>query len=128
LWLGALYVGWRLWVSRARPAPVAAPASRRIVDPQQLALALSRGDLGAIVQALCAMAGVAAADLDAVRARLADPAQRAAVDALQCARWGDGDDRATLEALRTAFASGPRWRKTTARAEPVLLPPLYPQG
>lgn len=89
--------------------------------------ALARGDLGAIVQALCATAMPSAADLDAVRARLADPAQRAAVDALQRARWGDGDNAATLAALRKAFASGPRWRASAKRAEPVLLPPLYPE-
>lgn len=126
LWLGVLFLGWRLWALRTKPAPVA-PHVSPANDPQRLMRALARNDLAAIVQALCAAPVPVAADLDAVRARLADPAQRAAVDALQRARWGDGDNAATLAALRTAFASGPRWRTSAARAEPVLLPPLYPQ-
>lgn len=126
LWLCALFLGWRLWVLRARPVAASAQVSPGN-DPGRLMQALARGDLGAIVQALCATAVPAAADLDAVRARLADPAQRAAVDALQRARWGDGDNAATLAALRKAFASGPRWRAPAKRAEPVLLPPLYPE-
>lgn len=125
LWLGALSLGWRLWTLRT-PVPVAPHVSPGN-DPQRLMRALARNDLAAIVQALCAAPVPVAADLDAVRARLADPMQRAAVDALQRARWGDGDNGATLVALRTAFASGPRWRTSAARAEPVLLPPLYPE-
>lgn len=134
LWSGALFLGWRLWSLRAATGATASPqrahrsgSSSSANDPQRLASALARGDLGAIVQALCAAPAPVAGDLDAVRARLADPAQRAAVDALQRARWGDGDNAATLAALRTAFASGPRWRTSAARAEPVLLPPLYPE-
>lgn len=134
LWLGALVLGWRLWSLRTRSGVTAlhqgghrSGPSLSAGDPQRLALALARGDLGAIVQALCATAAPAAADLDAVRARLADPAQRAAVDALQHARWGDGDGGSALAALRTAFASGPRWRTSTVHVEPVLLPPLYPE-
>lgn len=126
LWLGALSMGWRLWALRSKPAPVVPHVSPGN-DPQRLMRALARNDLAAIVQALCAAPAPVAADLDAVRARLADPMQRAAVDALQRARWGDGDNAATLAALRTAFASGPRWRTSAARAEPVLLPPLYPE-
>ncbi|NOT88558.1 MAG: protein BatD [Lysobacter sp.] len=126
LWLGALVLGWRLWALRTKPAPVVALAPPGS-DPQRLMRALARNDLAAIVQALCAAPAPVAADLDAIRARLADPAQRAAVDALQRARWGDGDNTATLAALRKAFASGPRWRTPAARAEPVLLPPLYPE-
>lgn len=128
LWIGALLLAWRLWSLRAKPQLAAnqRPASSPGSDPQQLTLALTRGDLAAITLALCAMAGPAA-DLDAVRQRLADPAQRAAVDALQRARWGDGDTGPTLALVRKAFASGPRWRTTVARAEPVLLPPLYPE-
>jgi hypothetical protein len=126
LWLCAMFLGWRLWALRARPVATSAHVSPGN-DPGRLMQALARGDLGAIVQALCATAMPSAADLDAVRARLADPAQRAAVDALQRARWGDGDNAATLAALRKAFASGPRWRASAKRAEPVLLPPLYPE-
>jgi hypothetical protein len=97
------------------------------VDAQALTLALTRGNCGDIARTLCAMSTPVASDLDAVRARLADPAQRAAVEALQRARWGDGDTAATIAALRAAFASGPRWRKPPVRTQAALLPPLYPQ-
>ena len=134
LWVGALTFGWRLWATRGRSAPVAASpaapaqtyASPPRADAQALTLALTRGNCGDIARTLCAMSTPVASDLAAVRARLADPAQRAAVDALQRARWGDGDTASTLAALRAAFASGPRWRTPSVRAEPVLLPPLYP--
>ncbi len=131
LWLAAAGLGWRLWSRRASNAPAAAPRSSvlrpQANDPQALMLALTRGDLRAIMQALCSAASPAAKDLDAVRARLIDPAQRAAVDELQRARWGDADNASTLAVVRAAFASGPRWRTPTARVDPVLLPPLYPE-
>ena len=94
-------------------------------DPQALATALARGDRAAVERALCAMAGVR--DLDGVRMRLADPAQREAVAALQRARWGRGDPAAAMAAMRAAFAQGPRWWPRPRRAPPSLLPPLYPE-
>lgn len=136
LWLGGLVLGWRIWSTRGRkaaaaPQPTAKARSQRdappLKDAEALTRALTRGDLTGIVHALCATATPAAADLDAVRARLADPAQRAAVDALQRARWGDGDAGATLATLRAAFASGPRWRTQASASTPALLPPLYPE-
>ncbi len=136
LWVGALAFAWRLWVTRGKSALVVAPPSAPAAqahapasraDAQTLTLALNRGNVGEIARTLCAMSTPVSPDLDTVRARLADPAQRAAVDALQRARWGDGDNLATLAALRAAFASGPRWRTSTVSGKPVLLPPLYPQ-
>ena len=135
LWIGVLAFAWRFWATRGKAAAVARPSgpSAQVhtppprADAQALTLALTRGNCGDIARTLCAMSTPVAADLDAVRARLADPAQRAAVDALQRARWGDGDTVATVAALRAAFASGPRWRTPTVRTEPALLPPLYPQ-
>jgi len=62
-----------------------------------------------------------------VRARLDDAAQRDAIAQLQRARWGDGDGSVARTKLRTAFANGPRWRKTAA-ATRESLPPLYPPG
>jgi hypothetical protein len=59
--------------------------------------------------------------------RLADADQRDAVLVLQRARWGGGDGVAARQLLRTAFASGPRWRERSAEA-PSPLPPLYPPG
>ena len=143
-WIIAMGVGWQLWTTHRRQAPsaaVAAPSSGKppvvdrvasppspSVDAKAWANALARGNAAEIARLLCAMASPAAADLDAVRARLADPAQRAAVDALQHARWGDGDTAAAVAAMRAAFAAGPRWRTTAAPTAPVLLPPLYPDA
>jgi hypothetical protein len=134
LWLGALVVGWRIWSARGRTVavvprdvPLQSPNQSAPQAPQTLAHALMRGELIQIARTLCAIAMPPAADLDAVRSRLADPAQRAAIDALQRARWGDGDTASTLAALRTAFASGPRWRTPATVSVPVLLPPLYPE-
>lgn len=102
------------------------PAIR--TDPQAWAAALARSNPGEIERMLCAMASPPAADLHAVRTQLADPAQRAAIDTLERARWGDGDNTVAFAALRAAFAAGPRWRATPVRTAPSLLPPLYPEG
>jgi hypothetical protein len=69
--------------------------------------ALDTGDFGEIVETLGAMADPPARTVDELRHRLADPAQRDALDALERARWADGDGPAAREALRTAFRSGP---------------------
>ena len=144
LWIIAMGFGWQLWTTRRRqqappaaraaaaawksPPVVAARAPLPPADAKAWANALARGNVAEIARMLCAMATPAVADLDAVRTRLADPAQRAAVDALQRARWGDGDTAAAVAAMRAAFAAGPRWRTTAAPTAPVLLPPLYPEG
>jgi len=130
LWLISLAWGWRLWSARRQPAtPGAAPSpgapAAVLPDVRMLANALARGDRAAIERVLCALAP--ARDLDGVCARLADPAQRAAVEALQRARWGDGDPAAAMAAMRAAFAQGPRWRPRAPRRAPSLLPPLYPE-
>ncbi len=154
-WVIAMGFGWQLWTTRQRqlaaasagaagkaslnpalahraPPPTsptaAPPRAAPPVDAKAWANALARGNAVEIARLLCAMASPAVADLDAVRARLADPAQRAAVDALQRARWGDGDTAAAVAAVRAAFAAGPRWRTATAPTAPVLLPPLYPEA
>jgi hypothetical protein len=88
--------------------------------------ALDNGDLGDVSDALCAMAIPAVEDPDALRARLADPAQVAAIDALLRARWAGGDGVAARAALRSAFRQGPRWR-VVERAVEEPLPPLYPR-
>jgi hypothetical protein len=153
LWVGALALGWRIWSARKRPVsevatqapgdhrrspPMPMPSSGSPgaesplpavppMDARAVAAALARGDLGEIAGALCAAASVKAGDLDALRVRLGDPVQQAAVDALQRARWGDGDTAVTLQQLRRAFASGPRWRAIDTAPTPTLLPSLYPE-
>jgi hypothetical protein len=94
--------------------------------PLSLKHALDNGDLGDVAIALVAMAVPPVADLDALKPRLADARQREAVDALQRARWGDGDGTAARAALRAAFKHGPQWRKPVVAAQ-VPLPPLYPE-
>jgi hypothetical protein len=85
------------------------------------------GSLAEITHALCAMAQPQAKDLDRLRTMLDDPAQRAAIDALQRARWGDGGIIETRAQLRDAFAQGPRWRRVERSRAPSILPPLYPE-
>jgi hypothetical protein len=89
---------------------------------------LEHGDLGEVADVLCAMAVPPATDLDGLRTMLGDARQVAAIDALQRARWADGDRGAARAALRVAFKGGPHWRE--ARVEPARepLPPLYPPG
>ena len=93
-------------------------------QPPALSVALRGEDLGVIAQALVAEGG---RDLDALCAALADPAQVAAVRALQAARWGDGDPQAAVRQLRTAFAGGLR-RKHAGHGTTSVLPPLYPES
>jgi hypothetical protein len=87
--------------------------------------ALAGGDLSEVAEALCAAMQPPAPDLDVLRQALDDPRQRDAVEALQHARWGDGDVGAARTLLREAFIGGPRWRKPDADPRPPL-PPLYP--
>jgi hypothetical protein len=118
------------WWSRRKPrasadAALPAPATAEASTPS-LSSALKQGDLAGIAHALCIEAGSKLGDLDAVHARLDDDAQRDAVERLQAARWGDGEAASALAGLRRAFASGPRWRKPSAKT-PSPLPPLYPE-
>ncbi|HQW58604.1 MAG TPA: BatD family protein [Thermomonas sp.] len=128
----AVIAAFTWWWSRARRAsvrmaevPGASPQPAAARSPS-LAEALRQGELSAIARALSGEAGVRGDDLDGVRARLDDTAQREAIERLQAARWGDGDAAVALVALRGAFAQGPRWRMR-GRAPSSLLPPLYPR-
>jgi len=102
-------------------APPAPPPPRG-----DLRRALSDGDLGTIADALCASVVPPAPDVDALRLRLADPAQRDALDVLQRARWAGGDPRAARDAIREAFAKGPRVHAPADAPRVAPLPPLYP--
>ena len=128
----AVIAAFTWWWSRARRAsvrmaevPGASPQPAAARSPS-LAEALRQGELSAIARALSGEAGVRGDDLDGVRARLDDTAQREAIERLQAARWGDGDAAVALVALRGAFAQGPRWRMR-GRAPSSLLPPVYPR-
>ena len=128
----AVIAAFTWWWSRARRASVrmaevpGASPQPAVAKSPSLAEALRQGELSAIARALSGEAGVRGDDLDGVRARLDDTAQREAIERLQAARWGDGDAAVALVALRGAFAQGPRWRMRE-RAPSSLLPPLYPR-
>lgn len=135
LLFAALWLFTLVWAvqRRAQPQPPSATAATRGVqvgrtgsDTASLRRALDTGDFAEVADALCAMARPPARDLDDVRARLDDAAQRDALDAMQRARWGGGDGVVARTQLRKAFARGPRWRSTPS-AKPAPLPPLYPQ-
>jgi hypothetical protein len=122
-----------MWGLHRHPPPVpaatdAGPSGKAppAASPMLLKRALDSGDLGDVVDALLAMAVPPVRDLDALKLRLGDARQRDAVDALQRARWGDGDGTVARASLRAAFERGPQWREPVARqASP--LPPLYPE-
>ena len=122
-----------MWGLHRRPqAPSRADASLTVPPHPQsgngadLRRALDNGDLADVSDALCAMATPPVDDVDALRSRLADPAQLAALESLLRARWGGGDGVAARAQLRMAFKQGPRWRTVETVAEEPL-PPLYPR-
>lgn len=132
LWL--LTLAWGLQ-RRTQSSQVDADRSRIPVvsKPQtttslaDLKRALDHGTLGDVADVLCAMSSPPARDLDDVHLQLEDPAQRAAIEGLQRARWAVGDGVAARTALRVAFKSGPRWRVRQKAVVDELLPPLYPR-
>lgn len=134
LWLGTL-----VWALQLRAQPrlaqaAAAAAAPGQAEPASLPLNLpalreliDRGDFDHIAGVLRGLARPPAADDDELVERLADPAQREAVQALRRARWGGGDGVAARNRLRAAFAQGPQWRQAAA-PPPSPLAPLYPPG
>jgi hypothetical protein len=131
----ALWLVTLMWGLHRRAPQTVAAVDRQ---PQQtgstsaslpdLKRALDRGDLGEVADVLCAMTSPPVADLDALRPRLEDSSQVAAIDALQRARWSDGDGVAARTALREAFKRGPRWRAGQNKIVDEPLPPLYPRS
>lgn len=125
----------RLQSSSAVPRPhsPAAPADAR---PDRKALqrdalvAARAGDAAACERALLAWARASRggiANTTALRDAISDPAQRAALEALQQARWQGGDVAAACAKVLQAFAHGFEWRGEgkPGRQEDAL-PPLYP--
>ncbi|MEH6421688.1 hypothetical protein, partial [Pseudomonas sp. CGJS7] len=108
----------------AGPAAASAPASLALNMPALRQL-IDTGDFERIAGVLRGLARPPAADDDELVERLADPAQREAVQALRRARWGGGDGVAARNLLRAAFATPPQWRQTQAETASAL-PPLYP--
>lgn len=121
----------RQHVVHGRDATAAPPAGSRSTSAPprraELRRALERGAVDDILAALHALAPTPAAGTEALIDRLDDPAQRAALHALQRAQWGDGDLDAARTALRRAFTTGPRWRPQARARGADPLPPLYPE-
>ncbi|MBD8525031.1 BatD family protein [Pseudomarimonas arenosa] len=125
---------WTWWRTRARLAGARGTSSPPLALEKPSALssalrrALAEGDLGAIAQALRALAPKAQAST-ALADALNDPRQAAAVQQLDAALYGRS--KSSLEELRAelrkAFAQGPSWRSSRRRhgADQVGLPPLY---
>ena len=132
LWLVTLVAAVLLWRRRtdapegAVPSNGPRPVGAAGASATELRRAIDSGGLDEVARLLCAMAP--APDLDGVVARLADPAQRQAVQAMQRARWGgDGDVGQARQRLREAFRGGARWQGPAASGNAGELPPLYPQ-
>lgn len=132
LWLVTL--AWALGrrVAATRGDGQAATAERQPPTAPRSTAALRRalegGDLGEVLEALRALAprddGTPAPDW---HAQLADPSQRRAVDAMEQARWGQGDPARARALALDAFKRAPRWNGDgAAQGTPEALPPLYP--
>lgn len=122
-------LGARARVAAARSAVTADDAAHApATTVRELMQVLMTGDPGEVEAALLGLASPRAAGLDALSRMFDDEAQRAAIARLQEARWNEGDMAQARQALREAFASGPRWRDR-GKSDPVaaLLPPLYPE-
>jgi len=136
LWLATLgYLAWQR--RRVAAAPVRPGAGDPATRPDlrearaRLRKALDGGSLPGTAAALRALAdaeGLRALSLGELAAQLV-PAQRAALDAIENARYGDGDAAVALAAARSAFAAGRLERAATRprKEEAGPLPPLYPR-
>lgn len=133
LWLATLVGAVLLWQRRQAEAaaiaahgPAGTPVAGQAASVAELRRAIDGAGLDRVAALLCAMGSVA--DIDEVVARLADPAQRQAVQAMQRARWaGEGDVGQARQRLREAFRDGPRWDAGGPPRAAGELPPLYPE-
>ncbi len=130
LWLATL--AWAAWLwlrTRQSPAPMPARAATG-GSPRPVAADLRRvldtGSFDEAARMLERMASPPASGLDQVIARLADPSQQHALEAMRRALWaGHGDPGQARMALRAAFRHGPVW-KASGHEPAAPLAPLYP--
>lgn len=147
LWMMAVIgaIGWLLRgrksrgkASLANPVPAAGQHDPGCVQIDARALqkqaldAARGGDAAACEHALLAWAHTERSTVmhaGPLRGALSDPAQRAALDALQRARWHSGAAAPACAAVAQAFARGFAWRDDggdAPRDDDQVLPPLYP--
>jgi hypothetical protein len=114
---------------RSRAAKQGARMAAKALQREALDAARA-GDAAACEHGLLAWArasGHGVASVGALRDALADPAQRAALDALQRARWQGVDVADACSQVSTAFAKGFAWRSGgEVNGRDGALPPLYP--
>lgn len=135
LWLVTVVVGVVWWRRRRRSTPLpVAPARTAAIAPreakQAFLHAVREADVAAQAHRLLAWAQAerpTLRHLDALSTALSSPEQRAAIDALQRARYASAAVAPDREALAKAFAPGFAWRSEEAPpAGDDPLPPLYP--
>ena len=131
----ALALGWG-WRRGRGPGPVQVELHESGAEavasaPKALQLALAGGDLRVISDALRRTTSPPCPTVGALKSRLDDPAQRAAIEALESSLWGagrdGGPDEETCAQLRQAFRQGPRFAPAGSAVSNGVLPPLYPQ-
>ncbi|MDR1075449.1 MAG: BatD family protein [Xanthomonadaceae bacterium] len=133
LWLLTMLAWW--WQSRRKNGNAvdaggwAGSTGAQVRTRADLKRALDAGELGGVGDVLRQMHDPVLPDLDALMAELADPEQRASIERLRRARWGDGDVPAARNALREAFRKGPEWvpEGDESTTDIPSLPPLYPR-
>lgn len=125
----ALAWGWRRGRKPESAVAVLQASGARAEDAlPELQRALGSGELHQIAAALRATTSPASASLGALKSKLGDARQRAAIEALERSLWASGgsDKQKTLEQLREAFHAGPQFVARPVRADHDGLPSLYP--
>lgn len=131
LWLGSVLAWWLLRRRRRASAVTESMPADSIRALRQAFQEAARGaDAAAQVHALLAWARAERPrlrDLGDLASALADPAQQAAIAALQRRRYAAADDDRDRAgpALASAFRRGFVWR-VDEHAPPPVVPPLYP--
>jgi len=111
-------------VNRSVSSPHSRPVNQQNYPLPHFRQELEQCTTDEVLQMLVAMSGTD--NLEAAMARLADPQQIRAIEAVQRVRWrGDGDPAIVRTQLNRALHNGPKWKITSTTGKDEL-PPLYP--